>query len=599
MRERAKYRFPWATLLVGFVMVLAPSLANALTVTNTATGKDDSVTTSHVITMPTCSTGDAIIAVLSVDAALEDMSASPYFLSISSGSNWNTEGVAQSTGTITSAIYWKIAEGSDNLTIAHATTGKTASWVTYCVSGATGVSAIASTGNSTNSDPPNYATGLLDRNVLWIAAASRDSNVIASAAPSGYSSLVQIQAADVNGVSTDTAYLATTSSTENPGTFTSTTEQWVAWTIAVFEDVTVASETQGPGTLASTGTGIAWTTPSNAGAEDATVTYSDADQESTAILKATNFGFSIPTGAVIAGVNARVVRNVEVSAGKGYAYDTTIQLYVGGTLSGNNIAITDFPGWNSDTNASAYFRAGKQNWGATLDANVINASDFGIGIQAWQDDPGPRQVRVDYIELTVKYFNVFEGSFNFRATSGAETDRSGQTYVLGETSAQTRNGYSFQWDVCGDCARDRAGNSNPEFGGVNKRTNDGTQNTFTVTLPATGYYEIHAAFGDADNTASATYAYFYDDATLITSVETTASPTTANYYLDAEGTTHTEANWLTSEVAVGHTFTSTTFKVVIGSSTNTSGETRLAHLEIISTDVPASGGLEILRRRRE
>jgi len=286
-------------------------------------------------------------------------------------------------------------------------------------------------------------------------------------------------------------------------------------------------------------------------------------------------------------LKTRIVRNVEVASGKGFAYDQTLRLYVGGTLSGDNIATSFHPSWADDTSTSAYYRRGIANWGNALTSAIVNASDFGVGIAAVQEDPGPRELRIDYIELTVKYFNVFEGSFNFRATSGAETDGSGQTYVLGETSAQTRDGYAFQWDACGDCARDRAGNSNPQFGGVNKRNNSGTQNTWTLTLPATGYYVVRAAFGDADGGASPTYAYFYDDATLIDSVELTASPTTANFYLDATGTTLSEANWLTSNTALTHTFASTTFKVVIGSADSQSGETRIAHLEVIAADAPA------------
>lgn len=176
---------------------------------------------------------------------------------------------------------------------------------------------------------------------------------------------------------------------------------------------------------------------------------------------------------------------------------------------------------------------------------------------------------------------------NFRATSGYVTDGAGETYVLGETSSQTRDGWTFQWNTCGDCARDRS-TSIPKFAGVNKRSNDGTQNTFTVTLHSTGEKTIRAAFGDATGSGSPTYAYFYDNVTLIASVEITPNSTSANTFLDATGVLRTAAAWDTDNVEITHTFTSTTFKLVIGSAGAQSGETRISHLQILD-GVAASG----------
>lgn len=209
-------------------------------------------------------------------------------------------------------------------------------------------------------------------------------------------------------------------------------------------------------------------------------------------------------------------------------------------------------------------------------------------------------LNIGAVQKEVIVVTTYDAKFNFRATSGYVTDGAGETYVLGETSSQTRDGHTFQWDVCGDCSRDRSTGVGSRFAGVNKRANDGTQNTWTlITLPETGYYEIRAALGDATNTASATYAYFYDDSTLIDSiVAVTASPTTADYYLDATGVTLANAAWDAGNTALLHNFASTTFKLVIGSPTNTSGETRIAHLQITKVDAPGGGDIVILRRRR-
>lgn len=187
------------------------------------------------------------------------------------------------------------------------------------------------------------------------------------------------------------------------------------------------------------------------------------------------------------------------------------------------------------------------------------------------------------------------GQFNFRSTSDYVTDGAGQTYVLGETSSQTRDGWTFQWDSCGDCPRDRSTGVGPRFAGINKRDNTGTQNTWTLTLPEAGTWEIRAAFGDATNTASATYAYFYDDASLISSiVGATASPTTANYYLDATGATLANASWDSGNTPIIHNFSSTTFRLRIGAPTNAGGESRLAHLSIKKVGAPSDPGYILL-----
>lgn len=185
------------------------------------------------------------------------------------------------------------------------------------------------------------------------------------------------------------------------------------------------------------------------------------------------------------------------------------------------------------------------------------------------------------------YSQADDAKFNFRATSGHVTDGAGETYVLGETSSQSRGGYTFQWNTCGDCARDRSA-AVAKFAGTNKRDNNGTQNTFTVTLKSTGAKVIRAAFGDSSNAGSPTYAYFYDNTTLIASVVVTPNSTSSNTFLDATGVNRTAAAWDADNVAVSHTFASTTFKLVIGSPTAQSGESRISHLEILDASAPTT-----------
>lgn len=558
-----------------------------LTVQTTATTLVSTAGTSHVISMPaSVGVGDLIAVFISFDGQLYEES-----VSVTSGSNWKLHGIA-SQGFVTGAVYWKIAAGSDSLTIT-TTFSATSSAVAYRISGATGLAGNYTTGSSTNSSPGLYDSGLAARNVLWIATRHGDSNVIASAAPTGYSSLIQIQAANTSGVSTDTAYLATAVSREDPNVFTSSAEQWVCWTIAVFEDVEVVEVTEAASTFASAAPGtVAWTTPSNATALDATATVAtNLDASSSQTLSVTNFGFAIPAGAVVDAIKVVNYRNMQSGSGPGLVIDEVIKLIKSGTISGSNYADVNKE-WPKGTStfSPGYYGQGSDLWGLHLTTQDVNLSTFGVAIQAREDDGDQRDARIDYVSMRIRYFNVIEFKFNFRASNSYVTDNKGETYVVGETSSQTRNNITFQWNTCSDCTRDRATTVGSKFAGVNKRANDGTQNTFTVTLPTTGTWRISTAFGDATNSASPVYAYFYDNTTLIDDiVAVTASPTTADLnYLDSTGVTRSRSAWEVDEVPLTYNFASTTFKLTVGSPSNTSGETRIAHLMLVyvpSTDI--------------
>jgi hypothetical protein len=401
--RRAKIVSLLATFLLATLITSSSAFAQPV-VEATATGKQDTATASHAITLPSCSVGQVLLVVFTIDG----MPSNGRTLSVTSGTNWNIIGF-NTNFLVSSAVYWKIAEGSDALTI-NIVTAKTSSHVSYCLSNATGVSAISTFGNSTNTDPPSYITGLAARNILWIAARSGDSNVSASAAPAGYSALVKIQAANSSGATTDTAYLATTSSTENPGTFTSTSEDWIAWTIAVYEDVDVVTVAKAGGTFTSGTPGsVGWSIPSNASALDnSPAIASNLNAEVSATLSATNFGFAVPSGAVIDGIELLVVRNFQTGSGAGSVLDNNIQLLLSGSNVGSNYsALFGNTYWSKGGATSGFFSAyygnGADKWGTTWSVADINDPTFGVSIQAFEEDGDDRDTRIDYIELSVRY----------------------------------------------------------------------------------------------------------------------------------------------------------------------------------------------------
>lgn len=184
-------------------------------------------TTTHSITMPSGVTAgvDLIGVIFSVDE-------NPT-VSISSGTGWTKMGQASNSTIVTGAIFWKIADGSDTLTLL-TSTSQQSSHITFRVPYARGLTGKSSNGSSTNSDPASatHPDGISD--YMWIATRSGDSTVVATVAPSGYGTLQTSTAAGTSGASTNAAALFIQDvATKDPGTFTSATEQWVCWNLIV------------------------------------------------------------------------------------------------------------------------------------------------------------------------------------------------------------------------------------------------------------------------------------------------------------------------------------------------------------------------------
>lgn len=102
--------------------------------------------------------------------------------------------------------------------------------------------ATSANGSSTNSDPPtltNNSGAAQDFEVL--VSRSGDGTTVATVAPTNYTNLQTATGGGSNGASTNTAERQiniANSGTENPGTFTSASEQWVCYTVGVYEVTT-------------------------------------------------------------------------------------------------------------------------------------------------------------------------------------------------------------------------------------------------------------------------------------------------------------------------------------------------------------------------
>jgi hypothetical protein len=146
----------------------------------------------------------------------------------------------------------------------------------------------------------------------------------------------------------------------------------------------------------------AWSSPENITAEDGAYANCAATEETVTsnYAMATNFGFTIPAGATIDGIVVSIVRKQLRS--QGTTTDSSIRLFSAGSATGDNKAAGG--NWaNSDETVS---RGGTTDvWGATLDADTVNASAFGVGISASVNSGTDQgiEAQIDYVSMTVYY----------------------------------------------------------------------------------------------------------------------------------------------------------------------------------------------------
>lgn len=156
------------------------------------------------------------------------------------------------------------------------------------------------------------------------------------------------------------------------------------------------------------GAGVDWVNPSNAQTSDNS--YATALLTNTVIfsdyLRVTGFGFTVPAGATIDGVQVDIERKWASAKGVPIV-DLSVMLVKGGTESGNDKADTGTNWPSSDTYAS--YGGAADLWGLTLTDSDINASNFGVSISAQLElstpptPPFSATGSIDHIRITVHY----------------------------------------------------------------------------------------------------------------------------------------------------------------------------------------------------
>lgn len=172
-------------------------------------------------------------------------------------------------------------------------------------------------------------------------------------------------------------------------------------------EVRTATRFAGTGTAANyLAADLAISNPGNITADDgsfATVTLSAANQNSQ-MHYATNFGHTVPTGAQITGLTAKIRALLDGGTAGTWTL-TNLYLVVEGELTGIdlfNVAV-------APTTSEAEYTIDLTNCGVPLTAEMINDSGFGIAMR-WNHSIGttPRTLQVDSVALEVDYTsNVF------------------------------------------------------------------------------------------------------------------------------------------------------------------------------------------------
>ncbi len=157
--------------------------------------------------------------------------------------------------------------------------------------------------------------------------------------------------------------------------------------------------TQGPNAA---GTGSGFTNSGNITADDASYATNSVVLSSPSSLLATNFSFSIPSGATINGITVGIKRKVNSTTGT--PHDSTVQLIKGGTAQGNNnSAGAALP----TTEGTATYGSAGDLWGLTLTDTDVNASNFGVKFNAIRNSgKAAPTLSVNYVTITVDYTSV-------------------------------------------------------------------------------------------------------------------------------------------------------------------------------------------------
>lgn len=168
-----------------------------------------------------------------------------------------------------------------------------------------------------------------------------------------------------------------------------------------------------PGTTADDATvgTVSWSNPNNAQASDAVyataLDNAGADQ-TTHYLKATNYGFTVPSTAIINGIYVRIQRKADSSSSPANVRDSTVKIVKSDGSFGSINKADTITRWPLLENYQSYGSA-TDLWGETWSASDINNSNFGVATSVVLHTGSSITASIDYISISVYYLSKITG----------------------------------------------------------------------------------------------------------------------------------------------------------------------------------------------
>lgn len=145
---------------------------------------------------------------------------------------------------------------------------------------------------------------------------------------------------------------------------------------------------------------ITWSTTDNAKASDAVYATATVDSGTTHYLKVTDFGFSIPLGAVINGLTVEVQHRRN---GTGTVKDSSVVIVKSSGAFGSTNKADTVNDWTATENYATY-GSSADLWGEAWSAADLNSTAFGVAVSAiLQSSPAPTMAQIDHVRITIDY----------------------------------------------------------------------------------------------------------------------------------------------------------------------------------------------------
>lgn len=164
-----------------------------------------------------------------------------------------------------------------------------------------------------------------------------------------------------------------------------------------------------PGTMADDATvaGSVWSLLDRAKVSDNSFSVSNSGTNTHShYLKATNFLFSIPSGATINGILIKVQKKASVSSAFQHFVDYLVNIVKSdGTFGITNRA--DLTTYRPTTKVEVSYGSSTDLWGEVWSENDINNSNFGVALST--TNTNSNSPSIDYISITVYYTSIMTG----------------------------------------------------------------------------------------------------------------------------------------------------------------------------------------------